>query len=99
MCSNRAQGNERCSNGRRSTLLYGTKAGAATHPDWYFNLRAHPRISVEYGAERFTADVLQLDDAAAERKVQSQIKTIPQFAEYVASAAPRVIPVFSIHRI
>ena len=31
-------------------LLYGTKAGATTHPDWYFNLRAHPQITVEYAS-------------------------------------------------
>jgi deazaflavin-dependent oxidoreductase (nitroreductase family) len=82
-----------------ATLLYGTKAGATTHPDWYFNLRAHPQITVEYGSERFTANVVPLDEAEAAKKVRSQAESVPQFAEYVAAAAPRVIPVFSIERI
>lgn len=79
-------------------LLYGTNAGATAHPVWCFNLRAHPRITVEYGSERFTADVVELPAADAERKRQSQAKSTPQFAEYASSAAPRVIPVFSIRR-
>jgi len=80
-------------------LIFGTSAGAARHPDWYFNLKANPRITVEYGTERFDAEVLELPEAEARQKRQDQASSVPQFAEYVASAAPRVIPVFSIKRI
>jgi deazaflavin-dependent oxidoreductase (nitroreductase family) len=80
-------------------LIFGTKAGATTHPDWYFNLRAHPRITVELGTESFTADVLDLPEAEARQKVQAQASSVQAFADYVASAAPRVIPVFSINRV
>ena len=79
-------------------LLFGTKAGSHTHPDWYFNLRANPRITIEYGTERFTADVVELSEADAERKVQKQARSTPLLVEYLKSAAPRVIPVFSINR-
>jgi deazaflavin-dependent oxidoreductase (nitroreductase family) len=78
-------------------FLYGTNAGAPTHPDWVFNLRAHPRITVEYRTERFTADVVELPEPDAQRKLQRQAATVPQLADYVSSAAPRVIPVFSIN--
>lgn len=80
-------------------LIFGTSAGAAKHPDWYFNLRANPRVTVEYGTERFDAEVLELPEAEARQKRQDQASSVPQFAEYVSTAAPRVIPVFSIHRI
>ena len=80
-------------------LLYGTKAGATTHPDWYFNLKANPQITVEFGSERFRANVVQLPEAEAERRVRSHAESTPQLAQYVSSAAPRVIPVFSINRI
>jgi len=80
-------------------LVFGTAAGAARQPDWYFNLRAHPRITVECGTERFTADVIQLPEADARRKVEAQARSVPQFAAYVASAAPREIPVFRIARV
>ncbi len=79
-------------------LLFGTAAGASAHPDWYFNLRAHPRIEIEFGAERFAADVVELPEAEARKKVQFQEASVPQFAAYVKSAAPRTIPVFSITR-
>ena len=41
-------------------LLFGTAAGSPTHPSWYYNLRAHPEIDIEYGGERFRARVYQL---------------------------------------
>jgi deazaflavin-dependent oxidoreductase (nitroreductase family) len=80
-------------------LVFGTKAGSTSHPSWYFDLTAHPRIEIEYGTERFAADVLQLPEAEARQKVQDQSRAVPQFAKYVESAAPRVIPVFSITRV
>ena len=80
-------------------LLFGTAAGASKHPDWYFNLRAHPRIEIELGTERFTADVIELPEPEARQKVEFQVGSVPQFAAYVESAAPRTIPVFSIARV
>lgn len=80
-------------------LLFGTAAGASTHPDWYHNLRAHPRIEIELGEERFTADVLELPEDEAQKRVEFQAGSVPQFAAYVESAAPRTIPVFSIVRV
>jgi deazaflavin-dependent oxidoreductase (nitroreductase family) len=79
-------------------LLFGTAAGSPTHPAWYFNLRAHPRVTVEYGTETFTADVVLLPEADAAGLVSRQAETTPQLAEYVESAAPRSIPVFEITR-
>jgi deazaflavin-dependent oxidoreductase (nitroreductase family) len=80
-------------------LIFATAAGATRHPDWYFNLKAHPRITVEYGSERFSADVSELPAAAARQLIQQHASTTPQLAGYVASAAPRAIPVFSITRV
>ena len=62
-------------------LLYGTKAGSTTHPVWYFNLRAQPQITVEFGTERFTVDIIELPEAEARQKVENQARTIPQFAD------------------
>ena len=79
-------------------LLFGTAMGAPKHPDWVWNLRANPRIEVEYRTERFTADVVQLTGDEADAWIRRQSK-IPQFADYQANAAPRVIPVFRIERV
>jgi len=83
----------------RRMLLFATSAGSSKHPDWYFNLRANPCITVEYGLETFTANVLELPEAERSKKVERQARTTPQFAAYLKSAAPRAIPVFSIERI
>ena len=80
-------------------LIFATAAGATKHPDWYFNLKAHPRITVEVGSERFTADVSELPAANARQLIQQHASTTPQLAGYVAAAAPRAIPVFSITRV
>src|SRR5450755_5170882 len=41
-------------------LVFASKAGAPTNPDWYHNLVAHPEATVEVGTDRFavTAKVL-----------------------------------------
>jgi deazaflavin-dependent oxidoreductase (nitroreductase family) len=78
--------------------VFASKGGAPTHPDWYYNLKANPRITVEYRTDTFTADVVELAPADAAAKLQAQAVLMPQFGEYITSAAPRVIPAFSITR-
>ena len=78
--------------------VFASKAGSPSHPDWYFNLKATPTITVEYGTETFTANVVELPAAEAAAKLDAQATLMPQFAEYVKNAAPRVIPAFSITR-
>ncbi len=80
-------------------LVFANDGGAPRHPAWYFNLKAHSRIDVEMGTERFQADVVELSDADAQQKRDVVARTEPQFAESVATAAPRAIPVFSIIRV
>ena len=73
-------------------------ASATTHPDWYHNLRAHPEITVEYGTDTFAATVTELPEDEGQAKLRAQAELMPQFGEYVTSAAPRVIPAFHIAR-
>ena len=80
-------------------FVFATAEGSPTHPAWYFNLRAHPRITVETAEGRFTADVVQLGDEDAASMVGPRAAAVAQLAEYVVSAAPRRIPVFSINPI
>ncbi len=79
--------------------VFASKAGAPTHPDWFHNLKAHPEIKVEFGADSFDARVTELPEEEGQEKLRAQGELMPQFAEYVESAAPRVIPAFSIERI
>jgi len=34
-------------------VVFGSKGGAPSHPDWYRNLVANPKASVEVGTDRF----------------------------------------------
>lgn len=78
--------------------VFASKGGAPTHPDWYFNLKANPTIQVETPDETFTANLVELPADVAAAKIMEQAELMPQFAGYVTSAAPRVIPAFSIER-
>lgn len=78
--------------------VFASKGGATTNPDWYFNLKATPSITVEYGTDTFTANVVELSADEAAAKLQAQAALMPQFGEYIKTAAPRAIPAFSITR-
>ena len=72
--------------------------GAPRSPGWYHNLKANPDITVEFGTERFDARVEELPTDEAQAAIGRQAALMPQFGEYVTSAAPRLIPAFTITR-
>ena len=78
--------------------VFASAAGSPKHPDWYHNLKANPTITVEYKPESFTANVVELPADEAAARLNDQAQLMPQFAGYVESAAPRIIPAFSITR-
>lgn len=80
-------------------IVFANDGGAPRNPAWYFNLKAHSRIEVELGTDRFQADVVELSNEEAQQKRDEVAELAPQFAESVKEAAPRLIPVFSITRV
>jgi deazaflavin-dependent oxidoreductase (nitroreductase family) len=79
-------------------FVIASRGGSPNHPDWLFNLRANPDITVEHGADSFRAHITELPETQRAAKLNAQAALIPQFGEYVKSAAPRLIPVLQIHR-
>ncbi len=79
--------------------VFASKAGGPTNPDWYHNLKKTPEITVEMGTESFTAHVTELPETEGQAKLRRQAELMPSFGEYITSAAPRVIPAFSITRV
>jgi deazaflavin-dependent oxidoreductase (nitroreductase family) len=77
-------------------FVFATAAGAKQDPAWCANLLAHPRITIETADGSVVADVVPLPRTDAQRMIDERAATTPQLAEYVAAAAPRPIPVFSI---
>ena len=80
-------------------FVFGTAAGAPKDPAWCTNLRAHPRVTVETAEGEYVANVLPVDVEEAQRMIDERAAITPQLAEYVADAAPRRIPVFSVTRV
>jgi deazaflavin-dependent oxidoreductase (nitroreductase family) len=74
-----------------------SKGGAPEHPLWYYNLRAHPEVEVQDGAEKWemTAREITGDERAAwwERAVAAY----PPYAEYQEKTS-RLIPVFILEK-
>ena len=81
-------------------VIIASKGGAPTHPDWYFNLVAHPDVTVEIGAEKFQAKATEVHGAERDRLFAAQGALMPNFLEYAEQAKGiRTIPVFVLERI
>jgi deazaflavin-dependent oxidoreductase (nitroreductase family) len=79
--------------------VFASKAGAPTHPDWYRNLIAAGRASVERGTEEYEVTVRELTGAERERIYAEQARRYPVFAEYAEKTAGiRTIPVLALRR-
>lgn len=78
-------------------LVVASNAGAAAHPDWYYNLLAHADVIVERGRE--TYDATAIITAGAERQMlwDKIIAQYPFFAEHQAQVT-RQIPVIALER-
>ena len=58
-------------------VVIAANAGAHQHPDWYYNLLAHPEVTVEVGGERFAAHAVIADAVERERLIQANV--VPYF--------------------
>jgi deazaflavin-dependent oxidoreductase (nitroreductase family) len=73
-------------------VIFASKGGAPSNPDWYHNLKAHPEVSIEVGTD--TIDVLASEATGEERDrlFNAQAARVAQFGEYQQKAG-RTIPV------
>ena len=78
-------------------LVFASKSGAPTHPDWYHNLVAHPQVTVEVGTETYEATATILTGEERDRLYARQAELYPQFGEYQANTT-RKIPVIALER-
>ena len=78
-------------------VVFGSKGGAPTNPDWYRNLRANPRVTVEIGPERFEANATVAKGAERRRLYDLQAARMPAFKDYETKTS-REIPVVVLER-
>ncbi|MGH3195850.1 MAG: nitroreductase family deazaflavin-dependent oxidoreductase [Streptosporangiaceae bacterium] len=76
-----------------SYAIFASKEGAPSHPDWYYNLAAHPDTTVEMGADTIRVRARVANPHEREPIWDKQKQVAPGFAEYETNAAPREIPV------
>lgn len=79
-------------------LVYASQGGAHTHPDWYLNLVADPRVVVEVGTERYEAVAKPLEGEERDRRYAAHAELFPTFARY-QEGTDRVIPVVALTRV
>jgi deazaflavin-dependent oxidoreductase (nitroreductase family) len=73
-------------------IVFGTKGGSPTHPEWLYNLGANPRVTVEVGSDRFKADARVALPDERDRLWRLQTQDVPVFADY-QKKTDRTIPV------
>ena len=63
-------------------VVVASKGGAPTNPDWYYNLLANPRATIEVGNERLEVTAEMAGPAERERLWAKVIERNPAFKEY-----------------
>ena len=73
-------------------VVFASKAGAPTNPDWYHNLVAHPEVEAEIGTQLVPLRARVAQGEERERLWSAQKQDMPGFAAYEGKTS-RQIPV------
>ncbi|MBO0887676.1 nitroreductase family deazaflavin-dependent oxidoreductase [Candidatus Bathyarchaeota archaeon] len=75
-------------------LVFASKGGAPTNPDWFYNLKAHPDAKIEVGDETIEVRATEITGAERDRFYAKQASLYPQFAQY-QQKTKRIIPIIA----
>jgi deazaflavin-dependent oxidoreductase (nitroreductase family) len=85
--------------GGRLVFTAAKEGDATKHPDWYYNLRANPDVTVELGTETFPARAVVLEGAERQRLLDRIAAHLPpEFAGYLHKTHLQ-IPVIALVRL
>ncbi|WP_084962006.1 nitroreductase/quinone reductase family protein [Thermoactinospora rubra] len=79
-------------------LVIASAGGAPRHPDWYRNLVADPRVTVEDGVFTYEADAVVLEGAERDEAFARAVEADPGWAEYQRRAG-RALPVVALRAV
>ena len=83
----------------KDIVIVASKGGAPTSPDWFFNLKANPTVTVELNGDKFEAHAKVAEPEAERlRLYAAHAKVHPGFLDYVPKTT-RKIPVVRLQRI
>ncbi len=79
-------------------VIIASKGGAPTNPDWYYNILAHPLVTVEAGTEKFQARAEVATEPERTRLYDKMVEVNPGFDDYRRKTT-RAIPVITLTRV
>jgi deazaflavin-dependent oxidoreductase (nitroreductase family) len=74
-----------------------SQGGAPTHPNWYYNFRAHPEVELQDGPDRWRMTAREVTGAERDEWWQRAVAAFPPYADYQQKTS-RTIPVFVLER-
>ena len=82
-----------------SIYIFASKGGAPVNPDWYGNLIAAGKATIEVGTSTYLATVTELSGDERDRVYAEQAQRMPNFGEYAQKTEGiRKIPVLRLTR-
>ena len=79
-------------------VIFASKGGAPTNPDWFHNLIAHPDVWIEVGTRTLRVHARVAEGDERDELWREQVRRIPAFGDYQARAGARTIPVLVLER-
>ncbi len=76
-------------------VIIASKGGAPTNPDWYYNILAHPLVTIEVGTKQYRVRAAVTPEPERTRLYGKMVEMMPGFSEYRAKTT-RVIPVITL---
>jgi deazaflavin-dependent oxidoreductase (nitroreductase family) len=73
-------------------VIIASKGGAPTNPSWYYNILAHPLLSIEVGTGQFQVQASVAEEPKRTRLYNKMVEMMPSFDDY-RHKTTRVIPV------
>lgn len=83
--------------GDGSIIIIASKGGAPDNPDWFHNVKANPRFTVEFGTKTFPVEAEVLSREERDAIWPTLVAEAPGFGDY-EKKTDRVIPVVRLRR-
>jgi deazaflavin-dependent oxidoreductase (nitroreductase family) len=78
-------------------VIIASAGGAHEHPDWYYNVIAHPDVTFELGTETFKATAAEVPEPERTRLYEKMETFKSSFTDYKSNTT-RAMPVFLLTR-
>lgn len=76
-------------------VVFGSKGGAPTNPDWYHNLIANPDVTIEVGTSTIAVRAREITGPERDELYARQVERRASFAEY-PKKTDRLIPAIAL---